>query len=224
MAFEVLEANLAKGLEVKTIMIIATLDYLITLTPPITESVMRLDLESGQPVVADGRATAFTDDGWLDFVAQLSSITLDLTALTVPERTLINTLRTIVAPAPQSYCCGVVAITEPLVSTASFIQTGFPNFRREFEMKVLGTGTCDMESIDITLVVIGGAPAITSANPFTLTFKQCDGNGSKLMSNVAIEFAGDPATFSYDITVVDPLDADGITLGSFNPAGNWGPL
>lgn len=219
MAFEVLQPNLAIGLESKVIREIATLNYLITLAAPITESVMRLALEAGQPVTV-GRPTAFTDAGWLDFVAQLSNLTLDLGALNVAERTLINTLRTIVVPTPQSFCCGVEPVVEGLTSVTAFLQTGFANFRHEFEMKVLGTVTCAMESVVVTLVPIGPAPAITSPNPFTLLFKQCK-DGSKLLSNVVIEFAGDPAGESYEITDLDFLDADGASITNFAPSYDW---
>jgi len=219
MAFEVLEPNLAIGLESKAIRLIATLNYLITLPAPITESVMRLDLEAGQPVTA-GRPTAFTDAGWLDFVAQLSRLTLDESALTVAERTLMNTLRTIVVPTPQSFCCGVAPITDGLTSVAAFLQVGFPNFRREFELKILGAADCALESVVVTLVPIGPAPAVTSANPFNLFFKECR-DDSKYLSNVVVEFAGDPAGESYEITNLDFLDADGASIVNFAPSYDW---
>ncbi len=221
MAFELLESNFTIGLESHAARVIGTLKYLITLATPITESVMRLAIEASQPIVADGRATALTDAGWLSFVSDLSAIRFNESALTVGERTLINTLHSIVAPDPQLDCCGVAVPIEVLTSVQAFEQVGFANFRHEFQLRMDGTTDCNVKSVVVSLTPIAAAPAITSANPLTVTFKQCE-QGFRLYSFIVVEFGADPSGESYDITDLDFKDADGASITNFNPTTyNW---
>ncbi len=147
----------------------------------------------------------------------MANVSLDETALTTAERTIINTLRTIVTPTPQSFCCGVATVVEALTSVNAYEQVGFANFRHEFELVLDGTVDCTIESVEVTLSPIGPAPAITSANPFAVTFNKCSVTGDKLLSKIDVEFAADPSGESYDITNYNFLDADGATVTTFNP-------
>jgi hypothetical protein len=214
MAFKLALANYTAGLEPNAAKELATLKYFNTLTPPVTESVMRTDLETGQ-------FQAFSNDGWLAFMTQMANVSLDESALTVSERTIINTIRAVVTPEPEFDCCGVAPIVEALTTAKAFKMLGFPAFQHEFEFQIDGTVDCAVRSVEITLVPIGIAPAITSANPFKVTFKECSG-GVKLLSKIDVTFAADPAGEAYDITLVDALDVDDLSITTFNPVGyNW---
>jgi hypothetical protein len=214
MAYELLLNNFTSGLEANAAKSLATLLLFDTLTPPVTEALMRATLEAGQ-------LQPYSNDGWLNLVSQLSNTSLNLSALTTGQRTIINTLRTIVSPPPQNVCSGVTPVTEGLTGVNAYEQLGFPNFQHEFELRLEGSVDETIQSVEVTLVPIAAAPAILTSNPFTVTFKQCSG-GFKFMSNINVQFGGNPSGESYDITNLDFLDADGATITSFNPAlYNW---
>ena len=218
MAFELLPAPLAVGLEPQAIKTLGTLKHLITLTPPITEAVMRTVLETGQPIVPDGRATAFTNAGWLSFVGQIAAIELDDTALTTAERTLINTLRSISNPPPSLDCCGVTPVVSALTSIYAYERVGFANFAHTVELTLDVTTECDIKSVSVTPTPIGLAPAIISTTPFKVLFKKCDSTG-RVFSFLNVLFAADPSGLSYSLSL-DFLDANGVSITSFVPAYN----
>jgi hypothetical protein len=214
MAFKLALVNYTAGLEANATKELATYKHFNSLAPPVTEAVMRADLETGQ-------FQPFSNDGWLAFMTQMANVSLDNTALTAAERTIVNTIRSVVSPSPEFDCCGVVAVTEALTAVNAYDMVGYPNFQHEFELRLDGTLDCAYRSVEVTLAVIGGAPAITSANPFIVYFKECS-SGFKLLSDIAIQFAGDPAGTSYDVVLLDFLDVDGISITTINPLlYNW---
>lgn len=214
MAFVLTSVNLTNGLENQAAQALLSLKHFATLTPPVTEAVMRADLETSQPV------GFISDAGWLAFVGVLTALSIDDTALVAAERSIINTLRTIVSPPPSQACCttsGVVPSNGDLLSSiVGYPRTGSATFEHEIEMTLSGTYTCDIVEVDIALVPIGAAPAITSANPFTVNFKACSTAGDSLYSFLWFTTATDPATESYDITYTYK-DATGATVATYVP-------
>ena len=211
MAFELLAPNFTAGLEADVAKTQATLQFLASLATPTTETVMRTAMELGQ-------IQPYSNDGWNALMGQLSNVTLNETALTAQERSIINVIRQVVTPDPSLDCCGVAVPVSALTVISAYPWVGSATWQHQLELKLLDTTDCNVKSVTVAMTPIGIAPAITSANPATVTFKRCYQDG-RFFSFFYMTFATDPTGESYSL-VLDFLDADGISITSFAPAYN----
>ena len=218
MAFVLTLAALAKGAEQESIPLMASYIHLETLTPPVTEALMRTSLETGQPVTA-GRPTAFTDEGWLGFSGQMAALPLDNASLTLAERSIVNTFKAINNPAPSSQCCGLVvpSVSDGLTALNSFARSGSVTFEHEIQLVLDNSLSCDIKGCKITLTPTGGEPVLTSANPFTIFFDKCNDNGDSIYTYLWATFGSDPDTGTYSI-IYNFIDADAITIATYTAA------
>lgn len=209
-------ASIVDGLGNQSAQALMCLRTFAALTPPVTEALMRSTLEASQPV------GFISDEDWLSFVGVLGSLGLDETSLTNAERAVINTLRTVVSPPPSQACCTTSGLVPANGDGKSSI-TGYDRapgvapYDTEVELKLSGEYTCDIISVNITLTPIGLAPAVTSTNPFTVTFNSCSTSGDSLFSNLWVTFGTDPATFTYTVDL-DYKDANGVSIATYTAA------
>ncbi len=217
MAFVLATVNTTNGLENQAAQALLSLKRFATLTPPVSETDMRNEVETGQPV------GFMSDAGWLAFVGVLSSLSLDESSLTNAERSIVNTLRAVVSPPPNQSCCGAVipANSDGFSSIAGYPRTGSATWEHEIELtNITANYDCDISTIEVTLTPIGLAPAVTSANPVILTFKSCvvsGGNTNALFNSLWTTFAADPTGESYDVDL-EYKDADGLTIATYTAA------
>jgi len=179
---------------------------------PVSETDMRNELEASQ------LAGFITDAGWAQLVGILVALQVDESSLTAAERSVINVLRTVVAPPAFLACCTTSGATpansDGLTSLVGYARTGSFTFEHEIEMQLSGTYTCDIVSVDVDITPTGGAPAITSTNPFNVTPKSCTVAGDSLYNYLWATFASNPAGGSYDV-IYTYLDADGATVATY---------
>jgi len=207
MSFKLALDNFTLGLEVQSALVLAALQNIATLTPPILKADMRTQLETGQ-------FQAFSNDGWTSFLTIVQSITLDESVLTAAEVSIMNTLRAAVNPAPSFRCCGATTVVSGLTSITAKARTGSATFEHEIEVKLLGEVDCDIKSIDVTLTPNTIEPVLTSSNPFKATFNRCNTNGDQLFSFLWTTYGADPTagiyTINYDFK--DSTDASIVTF------------
>ena len=196
MSFTLQLSNYVAGLEAEAAKAQATLQFLATLATPTTEAVMRTAMELGQP-------QAYSNEGWTALMGQLSNIDLDETLLTVQERSVINTIREVVTPNPKYQCCtdgGVLPSNgDGLTALDGYARVGSATWEHQLELTNDNSIDCDIFSCEITLTPNGGAPAVTSTNPFAITFSNCDANADSVYKYLWATFAADPTGFNYQI-------------------------
>ena len=181
------------------------------LTPPITLTDMRNELEASQPV------GYISDNDWASFLSDLGNLSLDYPFLNATERGVLNTIRQEINPTPQLACCGAVTPSsgDGLTSIQGYYLTGSTSpWEYTIELRLDSSIDCDIKQIDVQLI---GAPAVTSANPFTLYFDRCDVIGGvqyQIFSISFITFGADPAGNNYDVNL-DFKDGDGISLAAY---------
>ncbi|RLI35949.1 hypothetical protein DRO66_06565 [Candidatus Bathyarchaeota archaeon] len=212
MAFKLALTTFNSGLEGQYACLLGNFQNFATITPPVTEAAMRSKLETGQ-------FQAFSNDGWLSFVAQMSACPLDESVLTAAERSIVNTLRFIIAPPPQTACCDstIPAMSDGLSAMAGYPRTGSVTFEHEIEVKFAPTYSCSIKSLEVTLTPVAAEPVVTSAQPFTTTFKSCDAGQSSLFSNLGVTFAADPSGGSYNI-LYTYKDSNGLVIATYTAA------
>lgn len=189
-----------------------TLKRLATLTPPITEAAMRAEVEASQPV------GFMSDAEWGLFAYGLASLGVVDASLTTTERGVLNVLKTVAAPPPQQQCCTTSGATpansDGLSSIAGQSLPGSLTFEHKIVLTLSNTYTCDIASVEVDLTPTGAAPAVTSTNPFDVTFDSCDNTGDSNFSFVWATFASDPAGESYDV-ILTYKDATGGTIVTY---------
>jgi len=212
MAFKLALTTFNSGLEGQYACLLGNFQNFATITPPVTEADMRSKLETGQ-------FQAFSNDGWLSFVAQMSACPLDESVLTAAERSIVNTLRFIIAPPAQTACCDstIPAMSDGLSAMAGYPRTGSVTFEHEIEVKFAPTYSCSIKSLEVTLTPVAAEPVVTSAQPFTTTFKSCDAGQSSLFSNLWVTFAADPSGGSYNI-LYTYKDSNGLVIATYTAA------
>lgn len=210
MAYVLTAAVQAKGIEQESIKLLAAYNYLATLTPPITETLMRTTLEAGQP-------STFDDESWDNFANKMSNLGLDNASLTLVERSVVNTFREIQSPDPRTACCGIVIPSsgDGLSSIEGYQKSGTTT-DYEIQLTLSDTYSCSIKQVEVNLTPVGLAPAVTGTNPFAVNFWQCDTTGA-IYSFLYQTFAADPTGFSYtvDLNYVDP---DGAATATYTAA------
>jgi len=210
MSFKLALDNFTLGLEVQSALVLAALQNMATLTPPILEADMRTQLETGQ-------FQAFSNAGWNNFLTIVQSISLDESVLTAAEVSIMNTLRAAVNPEPSFRCCGATPVTSVLTVINARPRIGSATFEHEIEVKLLGEVDCNIKSIDVTLTPQTTEPVLTSANPFKATFNRCNENGDQLFSFLWTTYGADPTTGVYTINY-DFKDSVDASITTFVPA------
>ena len=211
MAFVLTTAQAQNGLGNQAGQALLSLKRFATLTPPVTITDMRNELEAGQPV------GYITNNDWDSFLTDLGNLGLDYTSLIASERAIINTIRQAINPEPQQACCGIVVPSsgDGLTAINGYYRTGTTApYQYTIEVELDSTLTCDIKSIDCTLV---GAPAVTSSNPFTLYFARCEvigGVTKSIFSTSWVEWGLNPAGNSFDVNY-DFKDANGISIAAY---------
>lgn len=211
MAFVLTTSGATSGLGNQNGQALLCLKRFNTLVAPVTITDMRNELEAGQPV------GYISDSDWTNFLNDLGNLPLDYTSLVASERAIINTIRQAITPEPQQACCGSVTPSagDGLTAINGYYRTGTTlPWQYTIEVELDSTLTCDIKSIDCTLV---GAPAVTSANPFTLYFSRCEvigGVTKSIFSASWVEWGADPAGNNYDVSY-DFKDANGISLAAY---------
>jgi hypothetical protein len=203
MAFKLSAATYVTGLEQQAANNLATLKYFATLTPPVTEALMRSDLETGQ-------FQAFSNDGWDGFMAQMAAVSLDETAATAAEISIVNVIRAAVMPDPSLDCCGVVV---PVIGNTSIGATrlvGSAIWEHAIEVKLAIDTDCNVKSIDLTLT---GVPATLPTPTIKCLFEECTAAG-RIFKYYWTSYAGDPTGVVYT-TVVNCKDADDVSITSY---------
>ena len=191
---------------------VMTLKRLATLATPITEAVMRAEVESGQPV------GFMSDDEWQVFALGLASLSVVDASLTATERSVLNVLKTVAAPPPQQQCCttsGVIpSNSDGLSAISGQPLVGSLTFEHKIVVELSNTYTCDIATVTVDITPTGGAPAVTSTNPFDCTFDSCDASTNSLFSFVWATFASTPVGGSYDV-IYTYKDANGTTIATY---------
>lgn len=206
------EANAGKS--------VAALNYFAALTPPVTETLMRTSLETGQ-------FQPFTDAAWNALLRDLSSLSIDASALTAAERSVLNTIYEVVSPPPQKGCCGIGGSVTPSIGDgytdiAGFYRTGSTApYQYEIQMVLNKILTCDIDTIEVTYTPSGGAPAVTSANPATLYANGCNLSEEAVFNDLWFTTATDPAGFFYDLSLTYK-DKDGLVITTYIPVYQLG--
>lgn len=219
MAFKLALENYTAGLESQAAQVLATMKHIATLTPPITVADIRTDLETGQ-------FQAFSNDGWDAFIRSIANVTFDDATLTVAERAIINTLREYISPPPKNGCCGfgtpvIPSVGDGLHTISDFYRTGSTApYQYQIRCTCDPTYTCDIETLELTLAPVGGAPAVTSASPSILTSNGCDNNQNRLMDYIWLEFGASPTGWSYNLSFIWK-DANGTIISSYSPAAAY---
>jgi len=205
--YKLAAVNYTSGLEPQAAMAWCALNAFDTITPPVTEAAMRSLLETGQ-------LQAYSNAGWDAFLNIVGNLSLDTTALTAGQISIMNTLYAAITPAPQLACCGAVIPTAvPSGDTSPFAnaRTGSATFEHEISVKLATGITCNIKSI---LVTITGAVMPTTPQPFTMYFRNCEPAQESIFTKIWVEFGADPAGTTYDVDY-DFLDADGISITAF---------
>ncbi len=203
MAFKASLISLTKGLGTQTAQNIATLNYLASLSTPITETVMRDELKAGQ-------FDDFDDDDWTSLMQQLASISWEDGSLTAAERSVVNTIYEAAAPSPTGACCGAVAPDATNTSMAMSARTGSPTWQHSIDVKLNTDVDCNVHSIEI---VLAGGPPVTDPVTAIAYFHKCAANGRHFLY-LWTSYATDPAGVSYTPTLT-LKDADGNVIASF---------
>jgi len=208
MSFRLLASNYTAGLEPNAMLLLETLKKFATLGTPITEAVMRAEVDAGQ-------ASAISDAGWLNLTGQLSSLDVDPSFLTATEAGVINTLREINDPAPQTYCCGVATPVDGLVSIVASALPASGTWEHTITITCDATVTCDLKKISLNLTPFsGGAPAITTVEPASVAFDRCSTTGNSEWVYNWYTFAANPSTEQYTVDY-DFIKYDGTSITSF---------
>lgn len=209
MAFELQLSAFNSGLESQAAQALSALKLFATLTPPVLESDMRTELETGQ-------LQAFSNDGWDNFMKVIAKTPLNSGSLTVAERAIVNTIIEVANPSPKYACCGTVipALLDGKTTTAGYYRTGTTApWQYQFEIICDADYTCDIDTIDVTISPVIPAPAASSANPHVFTFNGCNENGKRVFSHVWVEFGSDPAGGTYTL-LATYKDKDAVTIAS----------
>ena len=204
MAFKLALATYVTGLEQEAAKELATLKYFATLAPPVTEAVMRADLETAQ-------FQAFSNDGWDGFMAQMASVSLDETVLTAAEASIVNVIRAAVDPDPSYDCCGVDVPSSLNTAIGIYPLVGSGTWQHAIEIRMGTTTDCNVKSVDVTLT---GVPA-TIPLTFKCLFEQCT-SSSRVFKYYWTTYGADPTGVNYAINL-DFKDADDISIVSFVP-------
>lgn len=211
MAFELQAGVFNSGLESQALQVLSALKYFATLTPPVTESVMRTDLETAQ-------LSTFSNEGWDNFMRVVATTPLNSGSLTVAERAIVNTIIEVANPSPKFGCCGAVtpSFGDGLTTQNSYYRTGTTApYQYEFEIVCDGSYTCAIDVIDVGITPVGGiAPTVSSSNPHSFSFNGCDENGNRVFKCIWVEFATSPATYFYDLAL-NYKDKDGSSLAAY---------
>ena len=208
MAFKLLPNNFNNGQGYVVMPLIASLMLFSSLTPPVDIADMRAALETAQPL-------PFENDDWDLFVKQLAAVQLVDLALTVDERSIYNTLRAAASPAPSTRCCGAIipSFADGLTIGALYSRTGSATWETQIELKFDKAYTCDIATVEVTLGIIGGAPApIVATNE--LAFINCNDLGQAVYSKFWVEFVSDPTGKSYNFEF-NFKDASGATIATY---------
>ena len=205
MAFELSPIAFTNGLENQSAQALASLKLFATLTPPVLEADMRAEIEAGQ-------IQPFSNEGWDAYMSVLANTPLNSAVLTNAERSIVNTIRFAVTPAPQTQCCGVVvpADLDGLISIVGYPRVGSATWEHEIVLTLDNSLSCNIKKIT---VLITGAPA-AGTNPIACYFKECDSTGNSLFSYGWLDFAADPTGISYTLTYTF-YDADGVIITTF---------
>lgn len=207
MAFKLALSTFSSGLEPQAIMAMCALRQFALIAPPITEAAMRANLEAGQ-------FQAYSNAGWDVFLNFVGNLALDTSVLTAAERSIINTLYAAIDPAPQLACCGAVVPLNNGTDTSPFanMRTGSATFQHEVSVKLALGITCNIKSI---LVTLAGAIAVTTPQPFTMRYKECDVNEQAIFTKIWVAFESNPAASgTYNVTY-NFLDANGVSITTF---------
>jgi hypothetical protein len=212
MAFKLALTTFTSGLEAQSAQLLGTYQIFDTIAPPVTEAAMRSQLETGQ-------FQAFSNDGWNNLMGQMSALPLDESALTAAQRSIVNTIRAVVAPPAQLQCCDSTtpSMGDGLTSALGYARTGSATWEHEVEVRLASSLTCDIKSVEVGLTPIGLAPLVTSANPVITTFADCTSGGGSNFSKVWTTFATDPTGESYTI-VYTFKDSNALTLATYTAA------
>lgn len=203
MAYKLTLSTLVAGLEPENIKRLATFKYFSTLSTPVTELVMRTALEAGQ-------FQNYTDAGWLATMTDLAATPFEDSALTAGEYSIINTIREVVSPDPSNDCCGIVAPTDGNTSITAIERVGSATFEHAIDFFMDSDTDCNVKSVLITLTAGGGAPPLTSDNPFRVLFDKCTGT-SRVFKYLWTTYAIDPTAGEYTVTM-DFRDADDTSI------------
>ena len=222
MAYQLLVNNLGGGASQRVIPLLAALQKFAALTPPVTTESMRVAMELDQLIPA-GQPRTYTDAEWLAFLTSLASIEFTQGLLTAAELTVFNVIRLEVNPSNSLNFCTESGATPANGDGLTDIE-GHPyfgdvvTFKHEIRLYLDKLLTCDIKQVEILLTPQGGAPAVTSANPFLVNFNRGSDDGLKsLYSFFWATFGANPSGFSYQVAL-NHLDADGGTVASYTAA------
>lgn len=203
MAFKLTLSTLVTGLEPDNIKKLATFEFFSTLATPVTELVMRTTLEAAQ-------FQPYTDAGWLAVMTDLAATPFEESVLTPGEASIVNTIREVVNPDPSGDCCGIVAPADGNTSITAISRIGSATFEHSINFFMDSDTDCNVKSVMITLTEGGGAPPLTSTNPFRTLFDKCNGT-SRVFKYLWTTYALDPTAGQYTVTM-DFRDADDASI------------
>jgi len=197
--------NYVDGLESQAILNLSTMKDFMTITPPITETAMRTQVDANQA------PNAISDAGWQNLMDSLGSTLIDTSLATGPEIAMINTIRQVANPSPQTKCCGTEPPADGLISIAAVARPGSITFEHVVTITLDRTVTCDVNRIDLTLTPFSGAPAVSTAQPTVIGFDRCSTAGGSEWVYVWYEFASDPTGTEYDVEY-ELYDGQGVLI------------
>ena len=203
MAFVLQASQFVSGLQSQTALLLQSLRQ-IALVSPFNIPDVKTALELNQ-------ITTFSTSGFNQFLLMMHSLDLDYASLTAAEITILNVMREYLSPAPYLNCCGTDVPSAANTTETFNARVGSATWEKEAKMDLVDTVTCDVFSIELTLLPIGVAPALV-ASPVTLASLGCVG-GVSVYSKLWIDFVADPATHSYDL-IYDFKDSVGASLAS----------
>jgi len=202
MAYVLSATVLVAGTEAQAAALLAAYKHLDSLSTPVTEATIRADLETSQ-------VQPFTNDGWTNFVRQMSNLPLDDSSLTAAQASIVNTFRAVVSPDPALDCCGLIHPTTFTATALKRTGTG-GTYEHQLTIKIADNTDCDIVYCSPLITPTGGAPTLTSLNPPTCTFLKCEG-GFRLYRNYWLPFGSNPTGGVYDVKL-DFYDADSVII------------
>lgn len=218
MAIVVLPSQQVVGIQTESQFCLAFLLWIMDTTTfpnPFAVADVKTALDAGQPAAWE---TANFDQ----VLSNCLNMNLDTTALTLTERTRLNTIYEYLSPSPQSFCGGIDAPTLLNTSMANYARVGSATFENELQVLLDFDVDSNIHKVICAAVAAnGGAPAPTTVTPFDFLFKECDSNISKrVFTKIWIDFASTPigGGFSYDFDL-DFVDINNVSIATLTISG-----
>lgn len=193
------------GIDSESCMLLASLQNMAQITPPVTIAAIRSQLETGQ-------FQLFSDAGFDQFLNRLYSLPLDTTALTTAEISILNTIFVYLDPPEGLSCCSGLDYPT-LISDVDMTFTprvGSATFEYVLDLSLNSLFSCDIFDVNVNITQLGGG--IPQTNPLVMQKLGCV-NGKQAFKFLWLDFSATPIGGNYSF-ICDFRDSTGTVLSS----------